>query len=86
MTSASQSFVINKFETFNNIPKFSFPTTASFRTTRDFMPRADNPLLAGSDWWSQAEVSARGQKEIRFNELRPATLWYANGDGPANYR
>lgn len=86
MTSDVQSFIIENLETFDNIPRFSFPTTASFRTTRDFMPKPDNPLLAGSDWWSQAEVSARGQKEIRFNELRPATLWYANSDAPANYR
>jgi len=86
MTNSAQSFIIENLETYDNIPKFSFPTTASFRTTRDFMPRADNPLLAGSDWWSQAEVSSRGQKEIRFNELRPATLWYANKDAIANYR
>ena len=86
MTNSAQSFIIENLETYDNIPKFSFPTTASFRTTRDFTPRADNPLLAGSDWWSQAEVSSRGQKEIRFNELRPSTLWYANKDAIANYR
>ena len=86
MTHTAQSFIMNKFETFNNIPSFSFPTTRSSRVTKDFMPKPDNPLLAGSDWWSQAEVSARGQREIRFNELRPATLWYSNNNAPANYR
>jgi hypothetical protein len=86
MTSANQSLTIHKYEVFDDINLFSFPTTSSFRRSNNFMPRLDNGLVAGSDWWSQAEVSQRGQKEIKFNELRPSTLWYGNDGAPNNYR
>jgi hypothetical protein len=86
MTSATQKIIIDKYDVFDDIKLFSFPTTSSFRRSNNFMPKLDNGLVAGSDWWSQAEVSQRGQKEIRFNELRPSTLWYGNDNALANYR
>ncbi len=86
LTSADQTLTISNYDTFDDIKLFSFPSANSFRRSNNFMPKLDNQLIAGSDWWSQAEVSQRGQKEIRFNELRPSTLWYDNNDAPDNYR
>lgn len=47
-----------------------------------------NVLVGGSDWWSRAEAdpTGLGLEEIRFNELRPATLYYANASAPSDYR
>ena len=86
LTTKGQKVALVDFETFD-IPNFKFPTTASFRINpKNNFPKPDNPIVAGTDWWSQAATSARGQKEIRFNELRPSTLWYGNPDAPTNYR
>lgn len=47
-----------------------------------------NVLTAGSDWWSTAEAdpTGLGKDEIRFNELRPSTLYYTNAKAPSDYR
>jgi len=86
LTREDQKVALVDYDAFD-IANFSFPTTSTFRINKkDNLPRRDNPLIAGSDWWSQAAISSRGQKEIRFNELRPSTLWYGNPDAPTNYR
>ena len=86
LTTIDQKIALVDIETFD-IPNFSFPTTGSFRINpNNNLPKPDNPIIGGTDWWSQSATSARGQKEIRFNELRPATLWYDNKDAPTNYR
>ena len=86
LTREDQKVALINYDAFD-IVNFSFPTTSTFRINKkDNLPRRDNPLIAGSDWWSQSAISSRGQKEIRFNELRPSTLWYGNPDAPTNYR
>lgn len=86
LTREDQKVALVDYDAFD-IANFSFPTTSTFRINKkDNLPRRDNPLIAGSDWWSQSAISSRGQKEIRFNELRPSTLWYGNPDAPTNYR
>jgi hypothetical protein len=82
MTNSAQNMVITTLEVFNDFVS-SFPTTRSQALLPSLFPR-NNELVSGTDWWSRAETSSLGRNEIRFNELRPATLWYGNTDAPAD--
>ena len=86
MTASGQTMTITDYQTYDDISPYSFATSGSFRISSTNLPKGDNPLIAGSDWWSQAAVTERGKAEIRFNELRPANLWYGNTAAPTNYR
>ena len=39
-------------------------------------------LIAGSDWYTQAELRRNVADELKYNQLRPSILW--GGTGPAN--
>ena len=80
----NQALVINKYDCFD-LPLYSFPTTRTTTLTASNYP-INNQLIAGKDWWSNAEITEQGREELRFNELRPSTLWYNNPDAPASYR
>lgn len=84
LRTAGQSLVINELDVFD-LDNYSFPTTKTFRTNVNNLPKS-NQLIAGKDYWSQAETSEQGREELRFNELRPATLWWQNVGAPDEYR
>ena len=80
----NQVLKINTYDAFD-LPLYSFPTTKTTTLTASNYP-INNQLIAGKDWWSNAEITERGRDELRFNELRPSTLWYGNANAPASYR
>lgn len=80
----NQSLLIEELDVFD-LDNYSFPTTTTTTLTPSNYP-ISNPLVAGKDWWSNAETTENGRAELRFNELRPATLWHGNLNSPAEYR
>lgn len=77
MTANTQSFKITKYmcDTFTNwkhIDSVSKNLLKSKTATYNNMPVFNNGLIAGSDWYSNAELFRNVADELRYNQLRPA--------------
>ena len=80
LTQQNQSVVIETYgcHSISNWKHISTRTkflTASSNIAKRNFPEADNTLVAGSDWYSNAELMRNVVDELRYNQLRPALRW-----------
>ena len=89
LTQQNQSVVIEEYGC-NSISNWKHINTRTKHLTRSSnsakrnFPIKDNTLVAGSDWYSNAELFRNVVDELRYNRLRPALRWVGS-DISANF-